>query len=397
MTAVPNVPGAGTDVLLEALPRTSDALEEDRERGRHFGGQLFVSRDGETVVDAAFGELRPGVPLETGHLMLWLSSGKPVTAVAIARLWEEGALALDDPVCRHLPEFAAGGKEAVTLRHLLTHTGGIRTLDLGWPERSWPEIVGYLCEMKLEPRWIPGRKAGYHLSSSWFVLGEVVARLTGESFSEHVRSTVFEPLGMASCWIGMPQAVYRERAPAIASMYDTQPGRTGEAAIRLEEWTDELHLTRPSPGSNAVGPLRELARLYEMLRRGGELDGERLLRPQTVEALTARQRVGLLDHTFRQRLDWGLGFVLDSRHYGESEPAYGYGEHASTRVFGHSGYRSSIGFADPEAGLVVAMALDGVPSAAAHRSRTHRLVSAIYEDLGLAREPYDPDQRPLRT
>lgn len=360
------------------LARTEEQLERDREDGLHLGGQLYVSLRGRTVADAAFGEARPGESMTRDHLMLWLSSGKPVTAVAVALLWESGDVGLDDPVAEHLPEFGVRGKQSVTLRHLLTHTGGVRALGLGWPERPWHEILQRVCEMRLEPRWVPGRKAGYHLTSSWFVLGEVIRRLSGEPYPDHVRRTIFQPLGMDDCWIGMPGPVYRRLEARIAPMYDVEGGRTEL------EWTDELHLTRPSPGGNGIGPLGQLGRFYEMLLGGGRLDGNRLLAPQTVEAMTARQRVGLFDHTFRRKLDWGLGFVLDSRHYGEEVPPYGYGEHASSRVFGHSGYRSSTAFADPEFGLVVALAVNGLPAGRAHRARFHRLATAIYEDLGLA-------------
>lgn len=374
--------------MTAALDRTLDLLRQGIDQGLHLGGQLYVSVDGGTVADEAFGECRPGEPMRGDHLMLWLSSSKPVTAVALARLWEEGRLALDDRVAEHLPEFGNRGKEEVTLRHLLTHTGGIRLLDVGWPQRSWDEIVAHISAMKLEPRWIPGEKAGYHLTSSWFVLGEVVRRLSGVDFSTYVRRNVFEPLGMERCWIGMPEEIYDRISAEIAPMFDTAGREESEGGAGEElPWTRRQRLVRPSPGANGVGPLRELARLYELLLAGGTVDGVRLLAPQTVEAMTARQRVGLYDHTFRQKLDWGLGFVLDSRHYGDSSPAYGYGEHASRRVFGHSGYRSSTAFADPERKLVVALAVDGVPSKEAHHQRFHRAISAIYEDLGMERSP----------
>src|SRR5262249_60304400 len=99
--------------------------------------RLSVSQQGGPGAAAAWAEPRPGAPLPRDPLMLWLSSTKPVPAVAIAQLWERGLLELDDPVALHIPEFAANGKEGITLRHLLTHTGGIRMLDTGWPHRSW--------------------------------------------------------------------------------------------------------------------------------------------------------------------------------------------------------------------------------------------------------------------
>ena len=80
--------------------------------------------------------------------MLWLSSTKPTTAVALAQLWEQGLLDLDDPVARHIPEFAAQGKEGITLRHLLTHTAGLRMLDVGWPGDPWDEIIARICAMR---------------------------------------------------------------------------------------------------------------------------------------------------------------------------------------------------------------------------------------------------------
>lgn len=360
-----------------ALRHTLDLLREGIDDGLHSGGQLFVARQGEVVADRAFGEARPGEPMTPSHLALWQSAGKPVTAVVIAQLWEAGALELDDPVHRHLPEFAAGGKEGVTIRHLLTHTGGIRALDLGWPEASWDDIVARVAAMKLEPRWTPGRKAGYHLSSSWFVLGEIAQRLSGEAFPELVRRRVFLPLGMEDCWIGMPADRFAAYGRRIAPMVDTASGEAHES-------TDEIHLTRCSPGGNAVGPMAQLGRFYGALLAGGHADGTRILGPQTVEALVARHRVGLWDHTFRHHLDWGLGLIVNSAYHGEATSPYGYGPHASLRAFGHSGYRSSVAFADPEHGLVVCLWVNGTPDDEVHRRRFHAVTAAVYEDLGLA-------------
>src|SRR5690606_14708580 len=116
-------------------------------------------------------------------LLRWMSAVKPVMAVAIGLLWEEGQLDLDDPVARFIPEFAANGKEGVTLRHLLTHTGGLPQVDYE-SAQSWDEVIARISESPLEPDWTPGRDAGYHPGSSWFVLGEAVRRLTGRPYEE---------------------------------------------------------------------------------------------------------------------------------------------------------------------------------------------------------------------
>ncbi|MEO1085802.1 MAG: serine hydrolase domain-containing protein, partial [Acidobacteriota bacterium] len=147
------------------LPRTIQLLESGIAEGLHLGAQLYVSRGGSHKAQSlslAIGERAPGLPMEESTLNIWLSSTKPVTAVALGILWERGLLELDDVVVKFLPEFAAHGKEGVTIRHLLTHTAGIRMLNLGWPDASWDEIIAGICERRPEPRWPVGEKAGYH-------------------------------------------------------------------------------------------------------------------------------------------------------------------------------------------------------------------------------------------
>ena len=373
---------------LARLPRTREAILAGARAGLHLGAQLYVSRQGEVIADGAAGESRPGQPLRHDQLMLWLSSVKPVAAVAIAQLWERGRLELDDPVARHVPEFAAHGKGAITLRHLLTHTAGIRLLNVGWPQDSWDAIIARIAAMRPEPRWVPGRKAGYHHASSWFLLGEVVRRLDGRPFSRYVREEIFEPLGMLDSWIGMPVERYRELRDQdrLCPVYNTE-GPSAAPPVP-QGWDSEAWCTGTHPGGNGYGPISQLGRFYEMLlargRAPGAAAGGRILSPQAVEAATARHRAGMLDHTFQHVLDWGLGFIVNSRQYGAATVPYGYGDHASPRTFGHSGYRSSTGFADPEQGLAVALAFNGTPSHDAHERRIRTVLDALYEDLGLA-------------
>ncbi len=362
------------------LSQTLAELEAGRREGLHLGGQLFVSVDNDCITDLAFGETAPGEPMTAEHLMLWLSSSKPVGAVALGQLWERGRLELDDPIARHIPEFGVKGKDAITIRHLLTHTSGFRLLSVGWPKEPWEGIIGRICDAKLEPRWIPGKTAGYHLSSSWFILGEIVRRVDGRPYEIYVRDEIFEPLGMDDCWVGMPEEHYDDFAPRLAQVWNTE-----EQPSSAHNWHERLPVTRCSPGGGGWGPIHQLARFYQALLGGGQVGSTRILRAQTVEALVARHRVGLFDKTFRATMDWGLGFVLNSDHYGKPAVPYAYGLHSSARTFGHSGYRSSTGFADPEYGLVVALGVNGTPDEETHRARFERILSAIYEDLELAK------------
>lgn len=373
------------------LRYTADFLRRGIEDGLHYGAQVYVChgvRNGAPGseeprrLDLCLGERAAGLPMTADTLNIWLSATKPVTAVAWALLWERGQVGLDDPVARFVPEFAAHGKGEITLRHLLTHTGGIRMLSLGWPEATWDEIIAGICDRRPEPRWTPGEKAGYHMASSWFVLGEVVARIAGRPFSEFVRQEVLEPCGMNDSWIGMPAERFHSYDDRIGHMWSTEKGRK-----LLRRWHEAPSVVGCSPGGNGRGPIRELGKLYEMLLREGVTEtGRRLLTPQTVAALIAPHRVGLRDQTFKQKLDWGLGFIIDSKHYGESLVAYGYGGHASRSTFGHSGFQSSVGLADPKHDLVIAAMVNGQPGEPTHTERFKRLTEAIYEDLGLAGE-----------
>ncbi len=89
--------------LADLLPRTAEAIAADFAAGQHKGFQIYVSRRGETIAHIATGEASPGVPMTSETLVCWLSSGKPITAMAIALLWQRGLLSLDDRVMQHVP------------------------------------------------------------------------------------------------------------------------------------------------------------------------------------------------------------------------------------------------------------------------------------------------------
>ena len=366
------------------LPSTTALLEEGIGQRLHTGAQLYVSREGEAVADVAVGESRPGVAMTPDTVMLWLSSSKPVTAVAVAQMWERGKLRLDDRVAKHIPEFARNGKEPVTIRHVLTHTAGFRWVDTGWPNATWDETIGRVCDARQERGWVAGRSAGYSPYASWFLLGEIVRRLDerGRDFGRYVREEVFEPLGMHDSWLALPPEQHRVYGRRIGVMHKTEGGKAEDAGL-----DGEVHAAAARPSGGGRGPVRELGRFYEMLLGGGTLGGVRLLSPQTVEAMTARHRTGVRDETFKHVMDWGLGFIINSSQYGPETVPYGYGPHASPRTFGHSGSQSSSAFADPEHGLVVVCICNGMPGEPAHQARMRALHGAIYTDLGLAGAP----------
>ena len=366
-----------------ALPRTLALLEQGRHSILHPGAQLYVSLRGDVIADNAIGETRPGVPMQSETLTLWLSAGKPITAVAIAQLVEQGVLGFDDLVSRHLPEFAQHGKGEITIRHLLTHTAGFREADNLAENLPWEEMIASICATPLEADWQPGAKAGYQTMSSWFILGELVRRMDGRPLGQYARERILGPVGMGDAWIGLPPGRSHDYGGRMGLMY-----LSGRAEFRLHPlWNGEEDFAACRPGSNARGPIRELGRFYEAflaILSNGPVTEAGLLKPETLRQLVAPQRVGLFDLTFQHTMDFGLGFLLNSNRYGAETVPYGYGRHASEATFGHGGAQSSCAFADPEHQLVVAWHCNGQPGEPRHQKRAREINSTIYEELGLA-------------
>jgi len=349
-----------------------------------------VSRRGEVLCDAAVGEAAPGRALSPQSLLLWMSAVKPVMGVAICQLQERGLLAIEDPVAVHVPEFAAGGKERVRVQDVLTHTGCFPQANPQWGDGPWEQIIAQICAAPLEPGWVPGRDASYHVASGWYALAEIVRRLDGRPYSEYVREQVFLPLGMENCWIGMPEAAHASYGERVSPMYS--PAESGSGLEPIGFWPFAGGARGCSicrPGGSGWGPLRELGLLYEALLGGGALTSSgsvrkepaRVLEPGSVAALTSRITRGLLDKSFAEVLDRGLGVVLDSRHH--ERGGNWFGNRVSQDTFGHGGFGCSVGFADPEHGLVVALGYNGMLEHPVHEVRMRACTDAIYEELGL--------------
>lgn len=365
------------------LERTRAALEDGQEAGLHLGAQLAVALRGERLDVLCTGLADAGRPMAEDVLLPWFSCTKVLTALAVLQQWERGAFGLDDPIAAHIPEFAAGGKGTVTIAHALTHTGGFRgpadAVPSGAPV-DWAAMVAEICAAPLEPGWVPGERAAYHPRSGFQILAEVVQRVTDVPFADYVTEELIEPLGMVDGWVAMPadrQAAYGERMGAV---FDT----SGASPARRDDLAAPGAFAAPDGASGGVGPARDLVRVGELLLSDGEAEGGRLLQPETVAAMTARRREGMRDETFGAVIDWGLGIMVNSWHYERRPAPYGYGDHASRDTVGHGGVQSSVVFADRDNALAVALICNGMPGEPKHHRRTQPVLTALYEDLGLA-------------
>jgi len=355
------------------------------ERGE-VGASLCVYRDGVRVVDlwGGLGDPASGRPWAGNTIVLVYSMTKGMTAVCANLLIERGRLDPDAPVASYWPEFAANGKAGIPVRWVLSHRAGLAVIeaDLSLAQAlAWTPVVDALAAQA--PNWEPGTAHGYHLRSFGWLIGEIVRRIDGRTIGTFFAEEVAAPLGL-DFWIGLPA----EQEPRVATLVPPPP----EFAALLRGLPDDLLLgkaaTGPSglfmydemwnrrelracelPSSNGVGDARSVARLYASLL--GEVEGVRTLSPATVAAATECQvrgadRVILVDTAF------GLGFMLPP-----ALPAA-----VGPRAFGHGGAGGSVSFADPDAGLAFAYAMNDLRFEAGGDPRGETLAAAAYCCLG---------------
>jgi len=343
----------------------------------HPAACVVATLDAEPAAFAAVGEARPGLAMGPATVVRWYSMTKVASALRVAMAWEKGAVSLDDPVATYLPNFAAGGKGDVTVRHLLTHTAGFRGADAGEGVPEWDGEVDRICAEPQEEGWRPGRDAGYSSRAGFHILAEVVRRALGDArpWEKLVADDVLAPLGMATSALAFDAATFTRQAPMRAAYWATPPAN--RPPHPLDDDPALAGVCRP--GASGRGPVEELPRLLEALYLGGAP----LLSPMGAEAVTSRHRSGVRDRTFGAVLDWGLGVNVDAKVHGSTVVPYGFGAHASSRTFGHGGSQSSGLLCDPEVGLVAVLACTGMCGDAAHSRRAHETFTALYDDLGL--------------
>jgi CubicO group peptidase (beta-lactamase class C family) len=325
--------GAGMDPV--ALRRAVELIED-----RGALAQVCVLRHGQVVLDRAF-DCRPD------SLFLIFSAGKPFVAVLVHLLAERGELNLDAPVARYWPEFGRHGKEAITIRQVLQHRAGLPVAH-GLPRDAlaaphWRRAVHGLELAR--PSWPPGAVPAYHILSFGFILGEVVQRVTGADVREVMHTELLGPLGLADTHLGLPAPLWHRHVPVrghgpVTRMRQVVFNRRGVRAAVV-------------PAATVSTTARDLARFYLMLLRGGELDGVRVLRPDTVAQAVRPSANGQTDRLLRLPVRWSQGFQLGGASPDLARPRP-MGAASSPQAFGHNGSNCCLAWADPSRDVVFA-------------------------------------------
>jgi CubicO group peptidase (beta-lactamase class C family) len=271
----------------------------------------------------------PDRPWAEDTLQLVYSTTKGAAAICVARLVEAGLVSYDEPVATYWPEFAANGKEAVTVRQLMSHQAGLpyATAPLSFDDlMAVTPVVEALAAQA--PVWEPGTTHGYHAVTYGWLAGELVRRVDGRRIGQYFAEEVAGPLGL-DFWIGLPESeeprVSRlEAAPpptdpeALAMMMQIAgPGTMGFNALFMSGVmlagpadafnSRAVHATE-MPAANGITTARSLARMYAATV--GSVDGVRLVDDATVDAVRA-EAVNGPDACLVVPSRFGMGFMLD--------------------------------------------------------------------------------------
>ena len=317
--------------------------------GRLPGWLVVVGRGGRVVHVATRGmrDREQELPVETDTVWRLASMTKPVTSVAAMMLYEEGAFELKDPIAKWIPSFSdmkvyksgsalnadvRPAKEPIRVWHLLTHTSGLtygfhyahpvdamyRAAGFEWGSPKGADLEA-CCKIwgRLPLLFEPGSEWNYSVSTD--VVGRLVEVVSGQTLDEFFRTRIFEPLGMRDTGFWAEGG----SAERLAAAYSVNPAGASKPAAAMD---GSAALSPPvlwSGGGGLVGTAGDYYRFAEMLRRGGELDGVRLLSPRTVDYMTTNQLPGgadleaygrpLFAETTFDGVGFGLGFsvVLD--------------------------------------------------------------------------------------
>lgn len=321
---------AGADT--KALDRVLDLV-----RTRGAVAQLCVLRDGQIVLDRQF--------YCDAEALFWVFSvSKPFVALLVHLLAERRELALDDSIVKYWPDYARHGKDAITIRQVLTHRAGVplasgSLFGDALSMTDWRRAVQQAESAR--PRWPAGQVPAYHTLTYGFILGELVRRITGTSVPELLHREFFGPLGLQNIYLGLPAHLWPRRVP-LASSGARQLART---AMFNRRRTRQAVIPAAGISANA----RDLAIFYQMLLANGRLDEIQVLQSATVAKATQVSSDGEIDQILNRPIRYAHGFQLGGPH-GNIRPM---GTRANLEAFGHNGSGICNAWADPVRGLVV--------------------------------------------
>jgi len=360
------------------------------------GAALAVTIGGKLLVNLWGGTARPGEPWrESTRCVVW-STTKGMSALCVQLLADRGEIDLSSAVSRYWPEFAAAGKDFVTVSHVLSHRAGlpyweaserVACLDEPATFKDTRRIAVSLAQA--HPVIRPGEELAYHAITYGWLLDEIVLRVTGKHLGECFDELLARPLGL-NIRIG-PSSIAVGR-PAKLGVIELDPGqlaevlernrstkrskamlfRRAESAVEVDHFAnDHTFIECGQPAVGGLSDAKSLARAYGLLASGGTLDGINYLSRHSIGQFSSTARKGY-DLVLDRQVDRALGYLrnLDGQEFGPPPNA-----------FGHNGLGGSTAFADPDARVGFGFVMNGLDLSPNSAARGLRLSRALYACL----------------
>lgn len=360
-----------------------DVFAKSLQSGAEVGASFCVVRDGQTIVDL-YGGARNDArsePLGPDDLFNVWSTGKGLAALCLAMAVDRGLIDYDAPVAHYWPVFGGNGKAEITVEMLLSHASGV----VG-PQS--PASIGDILDIEamstvlaeLAPMFEPGSMTAYNANVMGHWVDALLRATDGRGVADFFAQEVAGPLG-ADVHIALPEKELHRRVPMIAPWAEMMGGMPVSkdpvfvSAIANPignpfDANDPAFMRAGHASAGTAANARGLARIYGALARGGEVDAIRIISPQALAQATKMRRQGK-DRVFNMWVRWGAGFLLSNRGlYGPNDNS-----------FGHSGWGGSFAFADPEAKLGIAYAMNLMAPSLAGDPRGAQLFKAVYDCL----------------
>lgn len=362
----------------ERFPQVRAVFEENLATGEDVGASFCVTVDGETVVDlwGGFADEGRTRPWREDTIVGVYSTTKTMTALTALLVADRGELDFAAPVARYWPEFAAGGKQDVTVAQLMSHSAGL----CGWREPitredlyDWEKATALLAAQ--EPYWTPGTRSGYHAMTQGYLVGEVIRRITGRSLGTVFRDEIAAPLG-ADFHIGLPASEDARVADLIAPAGPAPMGGEGSSELQVNVATNpelDVQVTRTRawrgaeiPAVGGIGNARAVAEIHAILANAGTVKGRRFLSEAGCRRALEQQVEGT-DLVLGVPMRFGLGFALDS----------GLLPNPNTLYWG--GYGGSLAIIDMDARTTIAYAMNKMSGTTTGDFRAFSLATAFWE------------------
>jgi len=366
----------------ERAQRIDAGLQRYVDDGRIAGAVALVLQNGEPVYERAFGWSDKAAErrMQADTIFRIASQTKAITSAAIIMLAEEGKLSIDDPVSRTIPAFAhttvlapdaqkaVPAERPITLRDLLTHTAGISygteahvaaayqakalgpAAGWGWYTADQDEPICTTVERLASLPFVaqPGAQFVYGYNTD--ILGCVVERASGQPLDQWIRTRITGPLGMKDTGFYLPSAQRERLATVYSSGEDGKAERAPDGSKGQGHYVDGPRRSFAG-GAGLLSTARDYARFLEMIRRGGELDGVRILSPRGVALMTTNQLGTLYSDQGR---GIGYGFSTTDR--------YGANGMDGVGAFGWGGAYGTVYRVDPQSQLVLVLMIQQLPN-----------------------------------